>query len=166
MLTSALVGLISDTHGLLRDEALEALEGSEVIVHAGDVGDPGILERLRELAPVRAVRGNTDRGAWAETLPETEVVEVGGRSLYVVHDLDRLDLDPAAAGFDAVVYGHTHRPASEERGGVLFVNPGAAGHRRFGRPVTVARLRPGPSGLEVEHVELAAGGSGGGGSRG
>lgn len=155
MLTNTVVGLISDTHGLLREEALDALEGSEVIVHAGDVGDARILERLEELAPVRAVRGNTDRGPWAETLPATTVVEVAGRSLYVLHDLARLELDPAAAGFDAVVHGHTHSPAAEERGGVLFVNPGAAGHRRFDRPVTVALLRIGPDRIEVEHRHLS-----------
>jgi len=160
MLSSPVAGLISDTHGLLRAEAVEALRGCEVIVHAGDVGDPEILERLGAVAPVRAVRGNMDRGGWAADLASTEVVEVGGRRLYVIHDLGTLDLDPAAAGFDAVVYGHTHRPASEIRGGVLFVNPGAAGHRRFDLPVTVARLRSAPDGLEVEHVRLASDGSG------
>lgn len=156
------IGVISDTHGLLRDEALAALEGSVLILHAGDVGPPEILERLGEIAPVRAVRGNTDLGAFAESLPAREVVELapfgvaappGGVArasheapgaptplAYMVHDIEDLDLDPAAAGFRVVVYGHSHRPAVEERGGVLFFNPGAAGHRRFQLPITVGHL--------------------------
>lgn len=149
-----LVGVISDTHGLLRPRAVEALEGVERIVHAGDVDEPGILERLEDVAPVRAVRGNVDRGRWAERLPETRVVEVGERLLYVLHDPGRLDLDPVAAGFDAVIHGHTHRPREERVEGVLFLNPGSAGPRRRGRPVTLARLRVGSGELEVELVEL------------
>lgn len=149
-----LVGVLADTHGLLRPGAVEALEGVERIVHAGDVDDPGILERLREVAPVEAVRGNVDRGDWADRLPRTRVVEVGGRVLYVLHRLETLDLDPRAAGFDAVIYGHTHRPAVERRDGVLYLNPGSAGPRRSGRPVCLALLRAGPGGVDVERVDL------------
>jgi putative phosphoesterase len=134
------VGLISDTHGLLRPEAVAALRGSDFIVHAGDVGDPGILQRLGALAPVTAVRGNIDRGEWAAALPETAVLEVGGVSIYVIHSLDDLDLDPAAAGFQAVISGHSHQPGQSERNGVLYVNPGSAGPRRFSLPIGVGRL--------------------------
>ena len=148
------VGVLSDTHGLLRPEALAALEGSDLIVHAGDVGDPAILERLAELAPVTAVRGNVDGGAWARVLPETAVVDAGGASLWVLHVLEELDLDPAAAGMAAVIYGHTHRPALERKGGVLYLNPGSAGHRRFHLPVSVARLAVEDGSLEAELVEL------------
>lgn len=151
---SAAVGVISDTHGLLRPEALEALQGSDLIVHAGDVGDPDILDHLETVAPVRAVRGNVDRGTWALALPLTEVVEVAGRLLYVLHIVDDLDLDPRTAGMAAVIYGHTHRPAVERREGVLFLNPGSAGPRRAGRPVSVARLRVGAEGVDAEVVEL------------
>jgi putative phosphoesterase len=135
-----MVGLISDTHGLLREEALQALEGSTLIIHAGDVGKPEILDALRKLAPVVAVRGNIDKEAWAYALPETAVVEAGPVRIYVLHDLKELDLDPAAAGFQVVVSGHSHRPGSFERGGVLYVNPGSAGPRRFQLPITLARL--------------------------
>jgi putative phosphoesterase len=134
------VGVISDTHGLLRPEALEALEGSELIIHAGDVGGPEVLEALGRVAPVVAVRGNNDRGAWAEALPVCEAVEVGGAFVYVLHDLKELDISPAAAGFRAVVSGHSHRPLAEVKRGVLYLNPGSAGPRRFKLPVTVARL--------------------------
>jgi putative phosphoesterase len=134
------VGVISDTHGLLRPEAIQALGGSELIIHAGDVSDPAILERLGAIAPVRAVRGNVDQGRGLSELPLTDVVEVETSRIYVLHILDELDLDPAAAGFGTVIYGHSHRPSSERRGGVLYLNPGSAGPRRFGLPVTVARL--------------------------
>ncbi|MDX1648155.1 MAG: metallophosphoesterase family protein [Longimicrobiales bacterium] len=150
------VGVISDTHGLLRSEAVEALRGSDVIVHAGDVGDRRILERLSELAPVRAVRGNTDRGSWAARLPGTDVVSAGPAHLFVLHDIDTLDLDPGAAGMDAVIFGHSHRPEIRRSDGVLYFNPGAAGHRRFELPVTVGRLTVSEAGaLEAEIVELA-----------
>lgn len=149
-----LIGVISDTHGLLRPEAVRALRGCERIVHAGDVGDPAILEELRRLAPVAAVRGNVDRGAWADVLPETEVVEVGSALLYVLHDLAQLDLDPDAAGFAAVISGHTHQPSSEVRNGVLHLNPGSAGPRRFKLPVTVARLSVSGERVAAEIVEL------------
>jgi len=153
-LSSRLVGVISDTHGLVRPEALEALAGSELIVHAGDVGSPEVLEALARVAPVVAVRGNNDRGAWAGALPEREVVEAGGASIYVLHDLKELDLDPAAEGFAAVVAGHSHTPSIETRGGVLYLNPGSAGPRRFRLPVAVARLRVAAGRCEAELVLL------------
>lgn len=134
------IGIISDTHGLLRPQALAALQGSDLIIHAGDVGDPKILEALRTVAPVFAVRGNVDTEPWARSLPETEVIETELATFYVLHDLHALDLDPAAAGFHIVVTGHSHKPANTERDGVLFLNPGSAGPRRFDLPVTVARL--------------------------
>ncbi len=132
------LGEISDTHGLLRPEALEALRGANLIVHAGDVGDPKILAQLKLIAPVFAVRGNVDTEPWAQELPETTVVEANGVSLYVLHNLEHLDLKPEAAGFQAVVSGHTHEPKQFERSGVLYLNPGSAGPRRFNLPVTLA----------------------------
>ncbi len=134
------VGLISDTHGLLRPEAVALLRGSDFIIHAGDVGDPRILDELAALAPVTAVRGNIDRGAWAEALPETAVLAVGEALIYVIHKIDALDLDPAAAGFRAVVFGHSHQPGCRIRDGVLHVNPGSAGPRRFSLPISLGRL--------------------------
>ncbi len=134
------VGVISDTHGLLRPEAVEALHGSDLILHAGDVGDPEILEALEEIAPVVAVRGNMDRAPWARDLPETEVVEVSGAHIYILHDLATLPLDPVAAGFALVISGHTHEPSVGSEGGVLYLNPGSAGPRRFRLPVSVASL--------------------------
>jgi putative phosphoesterase len=150
----ALVGVISDTHGLVRPEVLRALEGVDHILHAGDVGGAGVLDVLRELAPVTAVRGNVDRGAWASELPETEVLEVAGACVYVLHDRGRLDLDPVAAGFHAVVCGHSHRPSVESEGGVLYLNPGSAGPRRFRLPIALARLSIDGPRLEAEIVEL------------
>lgn len=134
------VGVISDTHGLLRPEALAALAGAGLIIHAGDIGNAEVIGALRRVAPVAAVRGNNDRGEWAEAFPEFEVVEAGGAFVYVLHDLKELDINPAAAGFRVVVSGHSHRPLAEERRGVLYLNPGSAGPRRFNLPVTVARL--------------------------
>lgn len=138
--TSILIGVISDTHGLLRPEAVAALRGSEQIIHAGDVGAPEILDELAAIAPVTAIRGNVDKGAWARRLPETEVVQVGGISIYVLHDLAQLDLKPEAAAFKVVIYGHSHVPKQEIRTGVLYFNPGSSGPRRFKLPVTVGRL--------------------------
>ena len=152
-----LVGLISDTHGLLRPEAPRALAGSDLIVHAGDVGDAEILERLREIAPLVAVRGNVDIEAWCESLPLTAVAEAGGASIYVLHVLQSLDLKPGAAGFDVVVSGHSHQPGQFERDGVLYVNPGSAGPRRFGLPISVARLHLGEGERRVEFVDLVSG---------
>jgi uncharacterized protein len=137
---SASIGLISDTHGLLRAEALEALRGSRHIVHAGDIGDPAVLEALARIAPVTAVRGNNDKGPWARKLRDTEVLEIARTRIYVIHDLSQLEVDPAAAGIQVVVAGHSHRPAKDLRERVLYVNPGSAGPRRFKLPVTVARL--------------------------
>jgi hypothetical protein len=149
-----IVGVISDTHGLLRPQALAALEGSELIVHAGDIGNPQILDQLRSIAETRAVRGNIDTGAWATSLPITEVVEVGDVHLYVLHDLAALDLDPKAAGFAAVISGHTHRPVAHVRNGVLYLNPGSAGPRRFNLPTTMARLEIAGDRLSHELIEL------------
>lgn len=148
------IGLISDTHGLLRPQAIEVLRGSELILHAGDVGKPEILTALRAIAPVVAVRGNVDKSDWASTLPETAVAEAGKVLLYILHDVQALDLNPAAAGFHIVVSGHSHQPGKFERDGVLYVNPGSAGPRRFQLPVTVARLNVGCTPFEVEFVEL------------
>jgi putative phosphoesterase len=148
------IGVISDTHGLLRPEAIVALKDSELIVHAGDVGDPQILERLRAVAPTRAVRGNVDAGSWANALPLTEVVEAGALQLYVLHNLSDLDLDPKAAGFAAVITGHTHRPLAEWRDDVLYLNPGSAGPRRFRLPIALARLHVDGSRLSHEIVQL------------
>lgn len=135
------VGVISDTHGLLRPEAIAALRGSDAIVHAGDVGGLHILDELDAIAPVTAVRGNNDREGWARRLPETAVLEVGGVRLFVIHDVKALRVDPRAEGFDVVVSGHSHQPLSVRRGGVLFFNPGSAGPRRFRLPVSVGTLR-------------------------
>lgn len=135
------IGVISDTHGLLRPEALEALRGSDLILHAGDVGSADILEELCRLAPVKAVRGNIDTSPWGDSLPQTEVIEAGGLSLYMLHDLKQLDLNPSVAGFAAVVCGHSHAPMNEVRNGVLYFNPASAGPRRFKLPICVGRLQ-------------------------
>jgi putative phosphoesterase len=148
------VGLISDTHGLLRPEAIAALQGSQLIVHAGDVGNSEILESLRGIAPVVAVRGNVDKEEWAQRLPLTAVAEAGEVLIYVLHDVNAMDLNPRAAGFQIVVSGHSHEPGQMEREGVLYVNPGSAGPRRFQLPVTVARLDLGIRPYAVELVEL------------
>jgi putative phosphoesterase len=139
--TELLVGVISDTHGLLRRVALAALHGSDVIIHAGDVGRAELIDELRAVAPVHAVRGNVDKGHWAMSLPMTAHVEAGGIMIHVLHDISQLDFDPAPAGFAAVVFGHSHKPSIETRGGVLYLNPGAAGPKRFSLPISVARVR-------------------------
>jgi putative phosphoesterase len=149
-----IIGVISDTHGLVRPEIAEALRGSELIVHAGDVGDGGVLERLRAIAPTIAVRGNIDTGAWARTLPATEIVKVSELHLYVLHDVATLDLDPEAAGFAAVISGHSHRPSAEVRQGVLYLNPGSAGPRRFTLPIAMARLEVVGGHLSSKIIEL------------
>jgi putative phosphoesterase len=134
------IGLISDTHGLLRPEALAFLRGSDRIVHGGDIGQASVLEQLGSIAPVTAVQGNNDRDAWAEAIPETDVLEVGEVRIYVIHDIARLDLDPAAAGFQVVVSGHSHKPQVHTRYGVLYVNPGSSGPRRFKLPIAAGEL--------------------------
>ena len=149
-----ILGVISDTHGQLRPEAVQALRGSDRILHAGDVGASEILDTLKHIAPVTAIRGNVDTGPWARALPETEVVEAGGLSIYMLHDLGRLDLKPEAAGFRAVVYGHSHQPKIAERNGVLYFNPGSAGPRRFHLPVSVGRLRITAGKVRAELMEL------------
>jgi putative phosphoesterase len=149
------VGVISDTHGLMRPEAIRAFEGVKMIIHAGDIGTPQVLETLRAIAPVIAVRGNIDQGEWAHALPLTEVVEVGGVALYVLHDVNSLDLDPVAAGFHAVISGHSHHPAMTTRRGTLYLNPGSAGPRRFKLPISVARLIVCGGSVEAQLLELA-----------
>jgi len=150
------IGVISDTHGLLRPEAGDALQGVERIIHGGDVGGEGILDELSEIAPVTVVRGNTDYQSWAARLPVTELLEVGDRTIYVVHDIEDLNVDPAAAGIDVVIYGHSHRPVWDRRGdGVWQLNPGSAGPRRFSLPVTVARLQVSTAYIRGETKYLA-----------
>jgi hypothetical protein len=148
------VGVISDTHGLVRPEAVAALAGVERIVHAGDIGSPDVLTQLERVAPVVAVRGNNDRDAWAAAIPQTEVVEIGGVSLYVLHDLHELDLDPRAAGFAVVIAGHSHQPRLDERDGVLYLNPGSAGPRRFKLPISLARLTVAGARVRAELLTL------------
>ena len=149
-----LVGVISDTHGLLRNEAIEALRGSDLIVHAGDIGKFELIGQLRAIAPTLFVRGNIDTASWARELPATETVEIGDVLFYLLHDIAELDLDPHAAGFAAVVYGHSHQPSIETRDDVLFLNPGSAGPRRFKLPVSVARVRVTGHTLNPEIVTL------------
>jgi len=134
------IGVISDTHGLLRPEAVRLLTGVELILHAGDIGSPDVISALEAIAPVTAVRGNNDRDGWAAEYPEDVVLEVGGRTLYMLHDVKELDLDPRAAGFDAVVAGHSHKPKVATCDGVLYLNPGSAGPRRFTLPIALATL--------------------------
>jgi putative phosphoesterase len=135
-----IIGIISDTHGLLRPEAVELLRGSEHIIHAGDIGAPEIIPELRKIAPVTAIRGNVDTQAWAREFSETEVAELGGLHIYVIHDVNAIDLNPKAAGFAAVISGHSHNPKQETRNGVLYFNPGSAGPRRFKLPISVGKI--------------------------
>jgi len=151
------IGVVSDTHGLVRPEAIAALRGCDLVLHAGDVGRPEVIDAFREIAPTVAVRGNVDGGAWAEALPLTEVVEAAGHSLYMLHDISELDLDPAAVGFAAVIFGHSHRPSAERKDGVLYLNPGSAGPRRFTLPVSVARISIEGPALDCEIVTLDIG---------
>ena len=148
------VGVIADTHGLLRPEVLPAFAGVDHILHAGDVGDPSILDRLRELAPVTAIRGNIDRTGPCAALPAEDYVTLNGTHFYVVHSLDTLSLDPSAAGVGAVIFGHSHKPVLEHRRGVLFFNPGAAGPRRFSLPVMVGVVHVEAGSLRAEHLPL------------
>lgn len=149
-----IVGVISDTHGLLRPEALELLRGSEHILHAGDMGAPEIVPELEKIAPVTAIRGNVDVQAWAQRYPATEVVELGGATFYLIHDVNALDLDPKAAGFTAVISGHSHQHRQETRSGVLYFNPGSAGPRRFNLPITLGRLRVSDGVIEVHVLDV------------
>ena len=153
-MSEVLVGIISDTHGLVRLEAVRALKGSELLIHAGDIGNPQVIEQLHEIAPTFVVRGNNDRGAWAADLPVTQVVEVGELLFYVLHEISQLDVDPAVAGFAAVVSGHSHQPSIQFRDGVLYLNPGSAGPRRFSLPVAVARGHVSGRQMRPEIVEL------------
>ena len=149
-----LLGMISDTHGLIRSQALAALAGVELVIHAGDIGSPDVLDALRQVAPVVAVRGNVDSAAWARSLPETEIIEAGSTLLYVLHDISALDLDPVAAGFRAVISGHSHKASINERRGVLYLNPGSAGPRRFHFPVSLGLLRIRDGTLEPQIIKL------------
>ena len=148
------IGAISDTHGLLRPEAVDFLRGCEHIVHGGDIGNANVLAQLAALAPLTAVRGNNDTGKWAEGIPETALVEVAGVRIYVIHDLALIDVDPAAMGVQVVVSGHSHRPKVERRGGVLYLNPGSAGPRRFRLPVAVGEVVVRGGEVEGRVVEL------------
>ena len=148
------IGLISDTHGLLRPEALEFLRGSDAIIHAGDIGNPGIIPELARLAPVTAIRGNIDKAPWAQTLPATATLDIENTKIYVVHDIAELNLDPAAAGFSAVIYGHSHKPGHHAKHGVLYVNPGSAGPRRFSLPISLGRLLLKEQALSIELANL------------
>jgi putative phosphoesterase len=150
----ARVGLISDTHGLLRPSVLDFLRGCDRIVHGGDIGGPGILDALAELAPVTAVRGNNDRDAWADRVRPTEYLQIGAVALYIVHDIHDLDIDPAAAGVQVVVSGHSHNPSIEHRDGVTYVNPGSAGPRRFNLPIALAELVVRGNSVDARIIEL------------
>src|SRR5947207_1907962 len=148
------IGVISDTHGLLRPEAIEALRGSEHIIHAGDIGAYTIIPALQQIAPVTAIRGNVDLEGWVQKFPETQVVELAGLSFFVLHDLNALDLNPRAAGFAAVISGHSHQPKQEIKDGVLYFNPGSAGPRRFRLPITIGRLEILDGKVNVQIIEI------------
>jgi putative phosphoesterase len=155
MTAGLLVGVISDTHGLVRPDAIAALQGADLILHAGDIGKPDVLEALNEIAPVVAIRGNIDQAKWAETLPDRETVTLEGTSVYLIHNLQELDFDPIAANIQVIVSGHSHKPQIEERNGVLFVNPGSAGPRRFKLPIAVAHLHIEGATVHAQIIELA-----------
>lgn len=149
------IGLISDTHGLLRPEAVAALQGCAQIIHAGDIGKPQVLDGLRAIAPLEAIRGNIDTADWAQVLPERLDLRIGGLTLHVLHDLKQLDIDPLAAGVDVVIAGHSHKPKVERRDGVLYVNPGSAGPRRFSLPISLALLELNDGQAQVEQISLS-----------
>src|ERR1051325_851755 len=149
-----LVGVISDTHGLVRPQAIEALAGVDMILHAGDIGNSAVLDKLREIAPIVAVRGNNDKGEWVDSLPDSEVVKIGEISIYMLHDLKELDISPTGT-FQVVVSGHSHKPVVEERRGVLYVNPGSAGPRRFKLPISVAHLKVEGSAVYAKLIKLS-----------
>ena len=149
-----IIGVISDTHNLLRPEAIAALAGSDLIIHAGDICNSEILEQLKNVAPLVAVRGNNDTGAWAKNLSEVETVKIGQISIFIIHDLKEMKINPAASGFNVVISGHSHKPLTERRGGVLFLNPGSAGRHRFKLPISVSRLKISGENVEVETIDL------------
>ena len=149
------IGIISDTHSLLRPEAIKRLAGVDHIIHAGDIGAPEVIKGLQRIAPITAVRGNVDAGEWAKNYPDTELVVLGGRTLYVLHNLNEIKLDPAASGFDVVISGHSHRPKIETKNGVLYINPGSAGPRRFKLPIAVATLEFSDRALLPQILEIA-----------
>ena len=151
---SAKIGIIADTHGLLRPEAIAFLKKCDLIVHAGDIGHPGILKHLKSIAPTCAIRGNIDRGSWARELPDKDVLEVENKSFYIIHSLNELDLDPVAAKFDAVISGHSHQPESYQKDGVLYFNPGSAGPRRFRLPVSIGLITLVNARLEGDIITL------------
>jgi uncharacterized protein len=148
------IGLISDTHGLIRPQAIEALQGVELIIHAGDIGKPEVVSVLKDVAPVAAIKGNIDSGAWAKLLPDTKLVKAGGMRLYIIHNVKELECDPVARGFHVVVSGHSHKPSISTRDGVLFVNPGSAGPRRFKLPIAVGKLFIQNKQVNAEIIEL------------
>lgn len=150
----SIVGIISDTHGLLRPEAIEFLSECDLIVHAGDIGTPDILKELTAMAPTFPIRGNMDKDPWTKNLPTSDVIEVGKKFLYLIHNIEDLDLDPASAGFDAVISGHSHQPASYKKNGVLYFNPGSAGPKRFKKPVSIGRITIKNIRLESEIITL------------
>ncbi|WP_313476454.1 metallophosphoesterase family protein [Stutzerimonas kunmingensis] len=149
------IGLISDTHGLLRPEAVAALQGCAQIIHAGDIGKPQVLDGLRAIAPLEAIRGNIDTADWAQVLPERLDLRIGGLTLHVLHDLKQLDIDPLAAGVDVVIAGHSHKPKVERRDGVLYINPGSAGPRRFSLPISLALLELNDGDAQAELISLS-----------
>jgi len=149
-----IIGVISDTHGLVRPEAKQALQGSQLIVHAGDIGKPGVLHILKEIAPVIAVRGNVDKGKWAKTLPLTKVVEEKNKNICIIHDLSKLDIEPKSANYHVLISGHSHRPKVENRNGIIYLNPGSAGPRRFKLPVCVAMMEIEGDEINVRLIEL------------
>jgi uncharacterized protein len=151
------IGIISDTHGLLRPEAEKHLAGVDHIIHGGDIGRPDVLVALRRIAPVTAIRGNVDTGDWAQGYADTELVRLAGRAIYVIHDLRTLRIDPVAEGVNVIVSGHSHKAAIETIDGVLYLNPGSAGPRRFKLPITLATLDIGPSGLRPMIHDLEKG---------
>lgn len=149
-----IIGVISDTHGRITNHALKALQGSDLIIHAGDIGNLGVLDALNKIAPVYGVRGNTDRGAWAQTLPMTQMVEAGDKLIYVIHNIAMLDIDPKVAGVDVIIYGHSHIPKKDYKGGIIYFNPGSAGPKRFTLPISLGRIRLEEKGLEFQWVDL------------
>ncbi len=148
------IGIISDTHNLLRPEAIKVLVGSDIILHAGDIGSIDIIEQLKKIAPVHAIRGNIDKSPWSHSFPNTDVVKISGKYLYVLHNINDLDLDPVAAGFDIVISGHSHEPSIKKNNGVLYINPGSAGPRRFKLPVTIAELTIDNDDIKAEIIEI------------